>query len=130
MISPRNKDTGKWGEDAAAQYLAAQGYAIVTRNWTLNHLELDIVASKDDMLVFVEVKTRKSGDVDPVRAVNQAKRQHIIAAADAYLQMQNIPLDYRFDIIAITGTREQHSIEHIPNAFYPTLKKHGYSFRL
>ena len=48
---------GKAGEDAAAAYLERNGYAIRHRNWRKNHLELDIVATKDNEVVIVEVKT-------------------------------------------------------------------------
>lgn len=123
-------EKGKWGEEVAAQYLVAQGYAIVERNWRVNHLEVDIIASKDNMLVFVEVKMRKEGSTDPVQSVNRAKRQRIIGAADIYLRMNQIPLDYRFDIIAIVGNREKYAIEHLPEAYYPSLKRHNYSFRM
>ena len=51
---------GKAGEDAAAAYLERNGYAIRHRNWRKNHLELDIVATKDNEVVIVEVKTRSN----------------------------------------------------------------------
>ncbi len=129
-MRPPTQETGKWGEEAAAQLLASQGYAIVERNWRLGHLEVDIIASKDDMLVFVEVKTRASAEIDPVLAVNRGKRQRIISAADAYLRMNQIPLEYRFDIITVTGTRENYTLEHIPEAYHPSLKRINFSFRL
>ncbi|MCC8117765.1 MAG: YraN family protein [Bacteroidales bacterium] len=126
----RNQDTGKWGEDEAVKYLVGQGYAIVERNWKLNHLEVDIIASTGDLLVFVEVKTRKEPGTDPVMAVNRGKRQRIISAADAYLRLNGIPLDYRFDIITVIGTREKFSLDHIPEAYHPALKRINYSFKL
>ncbi|MDE6093431.1 MAG: YraN family protein, partial [Muribaculaceae bacterium] len=56
----QHNETGSRGEDMAVSYLVAHGYDIVDRNWRMNHLELDIVASKGSRLFFVEVKTRTS----------------------------------------------------------------------
>lgn len=124
------KDIGKWGEDLACQLLVSQGYAIVERNWKMNHLEVDIIASKDNMMVFVEVKTRRAADTDPVEAVNRRKRQRTIGAADVYLRSHPFALEYRFDIISVTGEPGQVQIEHIPDAFFPPLKRYGYSFKM
>ena len=54
---------GKAGEDAAAAYLERNGYEIRDRNWRKNHLELDIVATKDNELIIVEVKTRSNTEL-------------------------------------------------------------------
>lgn len=71
-------------------------------------------------MVFVEVKTRAAGGIDPVDAVDATKRTHMIKAADAFLKAQSVPFDYQFDIIAITGSEGNHAINHIPDAFFPT----------
>ena len=54
----RHNDIGKWGENIACDILVGKGYAIIERNWRLNHLEIDIIASKGSRIVFAEVKTR------------------------------------------------------------------------
>lgn len=65
---------GKAGEDAAATYLEQNGYTIRDRNWRKNHLELDIVAVKDEVLIVAEVKTRSNTDyTEPQDAVNWQK---------------------------------------------------------
>lgn len=119
----RAGSTGQWGEEVAAAYLIAQGYAILERNWRMGHLELDIVAQKGGTVAFVEVKTRQSLDVDPTSAVTRRKRSRIITAADVYLRRYRLPFEYRFDIVAITGTPHSHIVEHIPDAFMPQLKR-------
>lgn len=124
------KEFGKWGEDLACLHLASQGYAIVERNWKMNHLEVDIIASKDNLMVFVEVKTRRSADTDPVDAVNRRKRQRTIGAADVFLRSHPLALEYRFDIIAVTGEPGNVTVEHIPDAFFPSLKRYSYSFKM
>lgn len=99
----KKSEVGKWGEDLAADYLVSQGYAIVERNWKMHHYEVDIIAMTGKYMVFVEVKTRTSDDYDPVSAVNTRKRQRIIASADVYLRNANLPHEFRFDIVSITG---------------------------
>ena len=65
---------GKAGEDAAAAYLERNGYAIRHRNWRKNHLELDIVATKDNEVVIVEVKNRSNTQyIEPQDAVDRQK---------------------------------------------------------
>lgn len=114
---------GRWGEDAAAQYLSAQGYAIVERNWRMGHLELDLVVQKGDVMAFVEVKTRRSRDVDPSEAVDKRKRARMITAADTFLRHYELPFEFRFDIVSVTGTPQSYECEHVPDAFMPRLKR-------
>ncbi|MCM1452444.1 MAG: YraN family protein [Clostridium sp.] len=120
--SPQKDKTGRWGEDAAEHYLAAEGYAILERNWRMGRLELDIVAQKGGIIAFVEVKTRRSMETDPSLAVDKRKRARMITAADTYLKRYKLPFDYRFDIISITGTPQSFAIEHLPDAFMPALR--------
>lgn len=113
---------GKAGEDAAAAHLTAHGYTILHRNWHKNHLELDIVATKDNELVIVEVKTRAANTcIAPQDAVNWKKVRHIVVAADAYIKHFNIDLPVRFDIMTAIGSKDNFQIEHIENAFYPPM---------
>lgn len=121
---PAKDSVGAWGEDVAMRHIAAQGYAIMERNWQMGHYEVDIIAMDGDFIVFVEVKTRTSEDDDPAAAVDARKRRRVTASADAYLRANNLPHQFRFDIIAITGTPESHTVEHIPDAFFPSLKSY------
>ena len=59
MMAEHN-EMGKEGEELAAEYLVKQGYTIEARNWRYGHEEIDIIARKDDLLLIVEVKTRRS----------------------------------------------------------------------
>ncbi len=113
---------GKAGEDAAAAYLEKNDYIILDRNWRKNHLELDIVAAKDEELVIVEVKTRSNKDYkEPEDAVNWLKIRRIVVAADAYIKQHCIDASVRFDIITAVGEAGDFQIEHIKNAFYPPM---------
>lgn len=93
---------GRWGEDAAARYLQERGYEIVARNTRTEFGELDLIARKDGQLVFVEVKARSSGRFGPPEAaVTAAKQEHLIAAAESYLQAHPAETNWRIDVIAI-----------------------------
>ena len=111
---------GKSGEQAAVDYLEKHGYTIRHRNWRKGHLELDIVAAKDNLLVVAEVKTRSTTDYpQPEEAVDFRKRNRIVRAANAYINFFNPKGEVRFDIITVVGKPEDFRIEHIENAFYP-----------
>ncbi|WP_101544314.1 YraN family protein [Bacteroides cutis] len=113
---------GKIGEDAAIAYLESNGYTIRDRNWRKNHLELDIVATKDGVLIVVEVKTRSNTDyIEPQDAVNWQKVRRIVIAADAYIKHYNIDAPVRFDIVTAVGKKGDLEIEHIKEAFYPPI---------
>lgn len=109
---------GKAGENAAAAYLEEKGYRILDRNWRKNRLELDIVAMKEEILVFVEVKTRRNTDYrEPHEAVDWKKIRHIVVAADAYIKQHDINAPIRFDIIDVVGAVGHFTITHIEEAF-------------
>lgn len=120
----QHNEFGKWGEDLACEKLISEGYAIVARNWRMAHAELDIVAMRDDTIVFAEVKTRNPGSGDPFDAINRKKIAHMAAAADTFIRAGNFKHTPRFDIFGIVGTPEDYKIEHIADAFLPPLKKY------
>ena len=116
-------DLGKKGEDLAADYLGNAGFKILRRNWKSGKLELDIIAENRDFIVFVEVKTRSEDfQMHPVTAINREKQRSMIYAADAYIQRNSVDKESRFDIITVIIKGESHQIDHIENAFYPTLR--------
>lgn len=113
---------GNEGETAAATYLEKNGYRILHRNWRKNHLELDIVAEKDEHLIVIEVKTRRNTEyIEPQEAVNWQKMRRIVVAADAYIKHFGIDAPVRFDIVTMVGTAGKFQIEHIKDAFYPPM---------
>ena len=118
----RHNLTGSWGEALAADYLAANGYAIADRNWRSGHYEIDMVAYKGNRIIFVEVKTRSSDNDDPLEAVDRNKAMRLIRAAVAYVDAFKIDHDMQFDIIAVNGTPGQYKIEHISDAFVSPLR--------
>lgn len=121
--SKANRDLGNKGEDLAANYLASKGYKVLHRNWHYGHKELDLVARKDDIIVVVEVKTRTTDFwEEPKESVRRKKQKMIVEAADEYIQRYQLNCEVRFDIVSIVLTPGiPPQVEHIEDAFYPTL---------
>ncbi|HNW56490.1 MAG TPA: YraN family protein [Bacteroidales bacterium] len=114
---------GQKGEDLAADHLKKAGYKILSRNWKWGKHEVDIIAEKNDLIVFIEVKTRTEDyQMHPVTAVTSEKQKSIIYAANGYLQKLMIDQESRFDIITIIKKENTYQIDHIEDAFYPTLR--------
>lgn len=116
-----HNELGKWGEMVAREYLLAQGYAIDCINRRIGKVEVDFIARKDNYICFVEVKTRSTDIVDPAEAIDMRKRRRMIQAADMYMRGVKEPLEPRFDLIFIIGSPDGYTLEHLPDAFYPTL---------
>ena len=117
-MSTRNQVIGRWGEDAAVEYLAANGYMIMARNVHCVHGEIDIIASKEDLLIFVEVKTRRSHTFAyPEDSVTRRKQAYMLSAAEEYLQAHpESGENWQFDVIAVEGTPgKEAQIEHFEN---------------
>ena len=114
-----HNELGKLGEDLAVELLIDKGYDILERNFKYGKAEIDIIASKSDMLIVVEVKTRNSSVFgDPQSFVSKKKIGLLVQAANEYLLQNSIDSEVRFDIVAVLkNNREQH-IEHLENAFY------------
>lgn len=121
-----NQEIGKLGEDAAADYLIAHGYAILERNYRVNHLEVDIIAFKEGFLVFVEVKTRSADFlVAPQDAVNYHKQNLIINAVNGYIRKHKRTEEARLDVITVLHKNGKvTNVTHIENAYYPTVRTH------
>lgn len=114
---------GRVGEDYTAGYLADNGWKIVARNFRVRGGEVDIIAEKDNVLAFVEVKTRKFGSyLDGVFAVDKRKQRRIIYTAERWIE--KFPADgkyIRFDVASVVVTTEQFpqviEMEYLDNAF-------------
>lgn len=111
------REFGAFAEDLASRDYVARGYAILERNWFFGKTEIDIIAQKDDVVVIIEVKARSGNDMDALEAVTRDKRRRMIRAADAYLQKLPGNVEYRFDIVTVTGNISNHSMEVFEDAF-------------
>lgn len=119
---PRSAVVGRWGEEQAVAFLKTNGFKILGRNVRPDRRdEIDIVARAGEILVFVEVKTRRREEFGrPRMAVDKDKRHALNRAAAAYLRQAKFPdLFYRFDVVEVLGQPEDGEplIRHIENAF-------------
>jgi putative endonuclease len=117
-----HNELGNTGELLAQDYLSKKGYKILETNWHFQHKEIDIIAIKDDFLVFVEVKTRRTNFFgEPFVFVDNAKQKFIVKAANEYITRFNRNEEARFDIISILYNDFKKDIQHIEDAFYARL---------
>ena len=111
------RQVGDFGEEITAEYLEKNGYRILDRNYSKPFGEIDIIAIKDDLIAFVEVKTRKSDAFAyAAEAVDFYKQQRIRRASQAYLMEKNMS-DFlmTFDIAEVY--LDARKINYIENAF-------------
>ncbi len=113
---------GQKGEDLAAAYLLLKGYKVLERNYRVPQGEIDLILLKGDTLVFVEVKTRRSGGKGtPQEAVSPRKVKRLSAAAAVYLSRQTRSnVLCRFDVVAIGPDRNWlglPKVRHLKDAF-------------
>lgn len=116
--SSRSKGTDN--ESLAIEYIIAKGYTILKRNFKFGKSgEIDIIAKYGELIVFFEVKSRKSFEYgSPIESVPPSKRKSIYNAARGYLYVNKIEsADCRFDFIGIDLRKAQPEITHIENAF-------------
>src|SRR5690606_2158506 len=104
-------------EDEASRYFERTGYVILARNWRFGRAEIDLIASRDQDVVFVEVKTRQTRFFgEPELRVSKAQQKRLALAATAFMQNLKSGFTPRFDVVAIiTGTE----LLHIEDAFFP-----------
>lgn len=122
----KHNEVGNWGEKTAVEWLRKRGYTIRECDWRIGHRDIDIIALTEDMrtVVFVEVKTRSSSVMTrPEDAIDRQKIRNIGFAANAYVKMNKIYLDIRFDILTVVGSEDDEHpvIEHWEDAFNPML---------
>ena len=109
---------GNFGEYLAGNYLEKKGFKIINKNYSSRYGEVDIVAEKNNSLVFVEVKLRKKNSkVSGGESVNSFKQRKIIKTALVYISNLKKDLNARFDVVEICGGVDNHKITHLENAF-------------
>jgi putative endonuclease len=110
---------GREGEEAAARHLESAGWRIVERRFRAAGYEIDLIAERDGVLAFVEVKTRRAGGLaPPAAAVNWRKRRRIAAAAHvAAARWGRGARAFRFDVAAVTWGENGPVVDHLENAF-------------
>ena len=116
----QHNQTGIRGEQIAREFLRKKDYKILETNWRHEKEEVDIIAMDGSELVILEVKTRSTDYFgDPEEAVDEAKEERLIAAAEAYLEEKDLDVEVRYDIVSIILKNKHPEIRHIQDAFYP-----------
>lgn len=112
-------DLGKWGEEQALKKVKKLGYKCLVRNYRCPLGEIDLIARDKDILVFIEIKTRKASSIGYSKeAVDFRKQKQLSKVALAYMKENDCPdAKARFDVIAIHIDRGEKEIEIIQNAF-------------
>jgi putative endonuclease len=126
VLTPKRR-TGNFGEDAAAKFLKKNRYKILSRGYDDGEHEIDIIARKKDITVFVEVKTRNIASLSqneprPASSVTPKKQRAIISAAKHYLALNPQESQVRFDVIEVyvegNGNKMRvKEIKHLENTF-------------
>ena len=103
------KEIGDRGEHRALNYLLAKGYLILVTNFRYKRGEVDIIAEKNNILFFVEVKYRKSSYFGfPEEFVDEKKLRMLRSVAESYINRVDWKGDIQFDVIAIQGNDLKH----------------------
>ena len=115
-------DLGRKGESLAKAHLENAGYEIMDENWVYDKAEIDLIAYKDSIIIFAEVKTRSGNWFgEPEDFVDIRKQKLLVKAADEYIYLMNHQGEVRFDIISILFDKQKNYIlKHIEDAFWPS----------
>lgn len=115
-----HNELGERGEEIAVRFLNDIGMTVLERNWRKHKTEVDIIAKEDDMLVFIEVKTRGTDFFgQPETFVNRKKQLMMAEAVEYYLEQTGLELEVRYDIIAVIIEQDKEIVMHIIDAFFP-----------
>ena len=112
------KYIGNKGEDYAVSFLFANGYDVLQKSFRFGRGEIDIIARKDDVLIFIEVKTRKNADFGyPETFVSESQQERRHRAAEEYVIQKEWHGHIRFDIIAILWDGTEPTLDYFEDAF-------------
>ncbi|CAN5240908.1 YraN family protein [soil metagenome] len=118
----KHLDLGRQGESLAKALLENSGYEILDENWTFGKAEIDLIAYKDKVIIFTEVKTRTGNYFgEPEDFVDARKQRLLVEAAGEYIYLMNHQGEVRFDIISVLFDKQNnYTIKHIEDAFWPS----------
>ena len=118
----KHLDLGRQGEALARALLENSGYEIMDENWVFGKAEIDLIAYKDKVIIFAEVKTRTGNYFgEPEDFVDARKQRLLVEAAGEYIYLMNHQGEVRFDIISVLFDKQtNYTIKHIEDAFWPS----------
>lgn len=117
----KHLEIGKRGELIAEKFLVQNGYTILVTNWRKQKGEIDIIAKEEDLIVFIEVKTRSGSETAiPESAINRKKKEILCRTAFAYMEEIDWTWAFRFDIVSVLILSNQIPIiQHFKDVFDP-----------
>ena len=123
-MSAARQEFGEVGERVAERWLRRHGWRVLQRRFRNGHRDIDLVAERDGLIAFVEVKARRGYRFgDPVEAVHWRKQRELVRSAAVWIDRHGRPNDsYRFDVIGVLMEGNSVRIKHIENAFSPRSK--------
>lgn len=112
------KSFGVWGESVICKLLEARGFEVLQINYKKTFSEIDIIARSQDLIVFVEVKSRRKKYFNNSSVITFSKMRKILRGAKAYILENNLnDFSYRFDVAIIEGDEYNYDVNYIENAF-------------
>ena len=123
VTDEQRKQLGRDGEDSVAKWLGDKGFEIVRRNFFVRGGEIDIIAKKDDLLAFVEVRTWDHQYWDggsPIQTIKKAKMRRIVKAARYFMMKSGIDENktyIRFDVAGVIKATDEFTIDYYESAF-------------
>lgn len=123
MTQTKAQALGALGERIAERWLVRDGWRVVDRRWRSGRRDLDLVAIRENVVAFVEVKTRRSTwSGGPVEAVNWRKQRELTRSAHAWIDQRGLLMApaaavYRFDVVGVVASRERVGVRHVEGAF-------------
>ena len=120
-LAVQSREAGLRGEQAAAEWLIANGFELLHRNWRSGRYELDIVALREGVLHVVEVKCRRSGALSPPEeAMTPRKFAALMRAAEHYVALYGFDTDTQFDLVTVEYRPDgECDLHYFPNAMTP-----------
>lgn len=123
MSQPNDKQQlGKEGEEIATAHLIKEGYKILARNYRSGRAEIDIIASIEDWIVIVEVKTRETDKYgNPEESIGTGKINMLAQGAEDFMLDRDLHNNVRYDVISIIKNQYKTDVHHMVDAFWPGL---------
>ena len=118
-MSAARQAFGELGERIAERWLRRSGWRIIQRRFRSGHRDIDLVAEREGIVAFVEVKARRGSRFgQPVEAVNWRKQKELTRSARVWIDRHGRPFEaYRFDVIGVLVADERVRVRHVENAF-------------
>ena len=115
----KHNEFGKEGEKIAEDFLLKKGYQIRHKNYRYLKSEIDIIASKEDVLAIIEVRARSNDQIIAIAdTITKKKIKLLVQGANHYVTDNELDVDVRFDVITILKNKSIFKIEHLESAFY------------